>query len=169
MIQKAKKNQKFGTSDLVTLIALAGLAITITWTIIQDALRDDRPERARLGAEALAHQMVTGGFSLIDSANADDPSTGGNRAVASDPKAASGNAPTLSLFEGTLGRDPWGKAYRYKLLRSSEGSPLRILVWSDGPNTKPDTQVDDFAVASSGVGGSFRFSGDDIGFEYQKP
>lgn len=162
----------FGTFDLVAMMALGSAVVLICGTIVGAALQDDRPKRAQLGAEALAHQMIAGGFGPVVPERADEEFVAapksGDRGPASVGVPTNGNARAFNSLEGVMGRDPWGRPYRYKLLRSSGGQPVRILVWSEGPNERSDTRSSEFDIALSTPRGSIRFGGDDIGFVFRK-
>lgn len=170
MSKKTKQNRAFGTFDLVAMIALGSAVLVICGTIVQEMLQDDRPDRARMGAEAIAHQMVAGGFAEavagVSDAKPEAIAEHGSRGPASLGSAAIDNAPTLNLVEGSLGKDPWGRPYRYKLLRSNEGNAVRILVWSEGPNEVSDTEFMEVDVALSAPKEKIKFGGDDVGFVY---
>lgn len=177
MSQKDKQKRPFGTFDLVATIALGSAVLVICITISNEILQDDRPDRAKIGAEALVHQMMVGGFGLaMTDARVESRVEPVEQALPAPSRrpasvSAPGNdgAPTFSLSEGVMGKDPWGRPYKYKLLRSMDGQPVRILVWSEGANQTSDTEFSEFEVALPAPTHKIRFGGDDIGFAYQKP
>ena len=64
--------------------------------------------------------------------------------------------------DGTLGKDPWGRPYRYKVFRDDSGAAKRVAVWSEGKNSQNET---DFSAAAVPAKPSLSiFSGDDTGF-----
>lgn len=182
MIPKSKENRSFGTFDSVAVIALGCVVAMICGTIVYEMMQDDSGLRARRGAEALAHQMVAVGFGAsepeelvvdLEKASFEDHSPdqklkadGGRSPASIRPPSAT----QISPSEGSLGRDPWGRPFHYKVFRSTDGEPIRILVWSSGPNKRSETHADPIEVASSGeLEQPIRFGGDDIGFAYTKP
>ncbi|MEQ1875841.1 MAG: hypothetical protein ABL958_04285 [Bdellovibrionia bacterium] len=58
--------------------------------------------------------------------------------------------------------DPWGKPYMARLMRNPYGIPTHLVIWSGGPNGRPDTA----SVESSAKVGAMAviFDGDDLGF-----
>ncbi|MNL21352.1 hypothetical protein D3C87_1426390 [compost metagenome] len=62
---------------------------------------------------------------------------------------------------GTMGTDPWGQPYHYRILSSSDAPKVRILVWSAGPNQKVETNAleDEGQVLSHQPS----YAGDDLG------
>lgn len=134
-----EKNQSFRTLDLLALVGLVGTVGTIFGAIIAQSFHDSRPTRAQITAEAVARQIQTRhkqGSSL--------PS--GSRSPASTNSVA--------FVEGKMGKDPWGRPFRYRVSRSdgATNGKARVYVWSDGPNGKSDFDE-----------GNQRFAGDDVG------
>jgi hypothetical protein len=161
---KDKKKQGFTTFDTVMVLALGLTALGISTSIITDSLRDDRSERAKYGAEALAHQIASGGLAEIK--NNAKPESSTNRGPASVEISA--EASLLDLYEGELGKDPWGQPYHYKLVRSTAGRALRIVVWSDGADKKADNALSDNDIALNIRPERVHFNGDDVGFVYDR-
>lgn len=162
----SKSNQGFRSSDAFAVVALGLTTLGITLSILTEAARDDRSERAKFGAEALAHQMASTRLALPEEAvnSAKIPSS--NRGPASI-EAKTEPGPAMNRYEGALGLDPWGKAYRYKLLRSGDNKVLRIVVWSSGPDQIQDTNFADGDLSPEIPSVRLSFKGDDVGFVYQ--
>ncbi|MCM2280439.1 MAG: hypothetical protein NDI61_01175 [Bdellovibrionaceae bacterium] len=174
MLLKRKQNRVFGTFDLIGVLALGGAVLAICSTIVFEILQDDSHARARFGAEALAHQLMAGGFgpeetSLdFDSYQAEAAERRGARGPASVLGSAGASA-ALTLVEGIMGKDPWGRPFHYKVLRAHGGLPVRILVWSDGPNAASESELADFEVAQLSPSEQVQFQGDDVGYLYVRP
>lgn len=47
---------------------------------------------------------------------------------------ASAVAPDEFRRVGTMSLDPWGQPYQYRLLTTDPKGPMKVLVWSAGPN-----------------------------------
>ena len=72
-------------------------------------------------------------------------------------------------MEGRIGKDPWGQAFQYQVLREVDGQPIKVLVWSAGPNKRAESleQVLEQAIRVR-ADQAVQFAGDDIGFVYFK-
>ncbi len=160
MLRKGERKQGFTTFDTLMVLALGITALGISSSIISDSLRDDRPERAQFGAEALAHQIASGG--LAEMKNDAEVESSTNRGPASVSSGA------LNLYEGLLGKDPWGQPFHYKLVRANDGRASRIVVWSDGADKKSDNALSDSDIALNLSSDDIRFQGDDVGFVYDR-
>ena len=160
MFKKDSKKQGFTTFDTVMVLALGFTALGISASIMSESLRDDRMDRARFGAETLAHQIASGGLAL------GEPDAKNESPTQRGPAPVSQSEPGLGLYDGTLGKDPWGQPYHYKLIRGSDGRAARIFVWSDGADQKANTRLEDNDIALSGPIEKVEFSGDDVGFVY---
>jgi hypothetical protein len=56
---------------------------------------------------------------------------------------------------GSIGSDPWGQPYRYKIL-SAATEQLKVQIWSAGPNKRFETDDEPGVAAES-------YRGDDVG------
>ncbi len=63
--------------------------------------------------------------------------------------------------EGLLGKDPWGQAYKYKVLGSDVDS-VRLQIKSSGPDQK-------FEIAENAEEKSYQSPGDDVVWVFQVP
>lgn len=78
----------------------------------------------------------------------------GTRAPASIPSLSS-ETEGLQPDRGSIGNDPWGQPYRYKIV-SAKTDRLKVQIWSAGPNKKFETNdIPDLAAES--------YLGDDVG------
>jgi hypothetical protein len=160
MANKGQRKQGFTSFDTLMVLALGLTAVGISSSIIMDSLRDDRSERAQFGAEALAHQIASGG--MAEMKNDAQVETSTNRGPASVPSSS------LNLYEGELGKDPWGQPFHYKVVRSQDGRASRILVWSNGADQKTENNFSDSDIALNLSSGDIHFKGDDVGFIYDR-
>ncbi|MDZ4661184.1 MAG: hypothetical protein SGJ18_06140 [Pseudomonadota bacterium] len=80
----------------------------------------------------------------------------------SSKKTTNNVAVSVWKDEGTLGNDPWGKPYRYKVFRDESGEAKKVAVWSEGENSHNET---DFSEAITVTQNPLSvFLGDDAGF-----
>lgn len=114
-----KKQGLRSTSLMSVLFVIVFMIFTFSRLINQET--NSSPEQALKRAEGLAYQIA-------------EVRKGSSRGPAS---VAALNH--LVQNEGDIGLDPWGKAYRFKVIGGGENEPMRILVWSAGPNLKLDT------------------------------
>lgn len=80
--------------------------------------------------------------------------------VKSSPLTTTDRGPASD--QGLSALDPWGNPYQAKLLRNPYGIPTHLVIWSGGPNGRPDTA----SVESGARIGAMAvvFDGDDIGY-----
>lgn len=65
---------------------------------------------------------------------------------------------------GQMGSDPWGQAFRYRLVFDEKSNKRKIIVWSIGANGKVDTPL---LANEEQVIKEVTYLGDDFGFELQ--
>jgi len=139
-------NRRFGTTDLAIVMGLWSAMAVLLGGVLSELASDSETPMAKSQSEAFALQLEQG----LDAAPVTDPSMGG-RAPASEMG-------DLALRTGDLGRDPWGQAYKYKIV--SDG----IVVWSQGRNAECDS-TEALRKLDQGISVSeFKFAGDDVGF-----
>ncbi len=71
------------------------------------------------------------------------------------------SSPNESVY-GQMGTDPWGQAFRYRLVFDQKNNKRKIIVWSAGANAKVDTpnlEIEDQSNLE------VIYAGDDFGFE----
>ena len=153
----SKSNQQFNSFDLVSMFFLIAVVLGISTTIVSREMRDLDKSMGQTEAENLAFQLINGGF-LTTSADKRSPS-----AVNETNEAGKQD---LGVFDysGEIGRDPWGQAYRYKVMQDSQGVPSHVLVWSLGPNKLAETKDEIFAAENAENISQLNFSGDDFGY-----
>ncbi len=151
------------------LLVLCGFVSTVIGVMISGFLQDPKPERARLGAKSIAQQLRERhetAFHSNTENKSPEAALGGGRALASidgPAKRSEESATAVLLSEGELGRDPWGRPYHYSVRPQPNSERRIILVWSDGPDGKPDTDPQQIADGS----GAAHFKGDDVGYALQ--
>lgn len=147
-----KENQEFKSSSFFLVLGLVIVClgiVTIPWS-----------DRFQAGDSVLAVQKAeVAGYQIAQLYREATKSSSVLESKGRGP--ASISAQTLEIREtGTVGKDPWGEPYHYRLL-SGEGSSVRVLVWSKGPNQKIDTLDLDSETAK--VAGQPVYDGDDLG------
>ena len=65
------------------------------------------------------------------------------------------------LTDGQIGRDPWGHEFHYSILGNPSDPHPTIVVWSDGPNGKLESNIGEIDERHPK---GFHFKGDDIGY-----
>jgi hypothetical protein len=130
---KDKKIQLVKTSGLIGIVGLAGVtAMMIFWPWGLDT-RSLEVEHAKQKAEVIGYQVIQiYKEAKVDSQRTEDvPQVRGLASVSANTVQAGG---VLTEFknQGTMGIDPWGHPYQYRIIASDKGS--KLLVWSNGPN-----------------------------------
>lgn len=134
--------RRFGTTDLAIVLGLWSAMAVVLGGVLSEVMSDSETPRARAQSEAFALQ-------LAQNENAAQASVGGGRGPASV---------SSSLKAGELGKDPWGRSYRYQVFANG------VVVWSLGLDGKADSEkAVERLVLGQDVSG-FRFQGDDVGF-----
>lgn len=138
-ILKAKKAFLFAG-----VIGLFVALILPSWSRLRS---EDKIVNAQRQAEVLGYQV----FQIYREASqlqAAEPVQG--RSPASVPEDFLGRRES-----GSIGGDPWGQPYRYKILKA-ERDQLKVQIWSAGPNKIFETE-DHPGVAAE------KYLGDDVG------
>jgi len=113
-------------------------------------------------ARNLGNQIIAGGLKNLPNSKLKS-----SRAIAS----LSGREKVASVMtrwgvmrlEGTIGKDPWGEKFNYKILPDMKEKKVVFLVWSNGPNRKKDTMESDSFKNRLIRGGKLSLIGDDVG------
>lgn len=148
---KTDENHRLSYKSLIFISSLAGLlgfmAIP-SWTRQRD---EDRLINAKRHAEVLGYQVfeiyressrVTSTSEIVNSRSPASMRTNGGD--------------SLNFRDaGSIGNDPWGQPYRYKIL-SASGDQLKVQIWSAGPNKAFETKDEPGSAADAYVG-------DDVG------
>ena len=134
--------KRFGTTDLAIVMGLWSAMAVLLGGVLSELASDTETPMARAQSEAYALQLAQ---------SLEPTSEPGDRGPASvDSQAA--------LQSGELGKDPWGSAYRYKVV--SKG----VVVWSIGKNNQSDSSPAIARLESGQSIAEFHFGGDDVGF-----
>ena len=155
---KDLENRELRSSGVITLLGLVALSALIVATPWNRAIQGQGSEEALQKAEVVGYQVVQ---IYREAAKNRAPSV--TLASARGPASVAPQSDELASMirtTGTMGTDPWGQPYHFRIL-SSNASKIRILVWSTGPNRKIETSnLDDENVQLS-----FQptYQGDDIG------
>lgn len=150
---KNQSNHRLSYKNIVFMSSLAGLLgfmAVPSWTKQRD---EDRVLSAKRHAEVLGYQV----FEIYrEAARNTHPENTNSRAPAS---VGPSEGEDLNFRDaGSIGNDPWGQPYRYKILSSSTngGEPMRVQIWSAGPNKIFETDDKPGVAAES-------YKGDDVG------
>ncbi|MGZ3774455.1 MAG: hypothetical protein ACXVCY_12950 [Pseudobdellovibrionaceae bacterium] len=153
---KNNKKQEFSSSNILTLLGLvllSALMIIAPWNL---QTRDSKVQAARQKAEVVGYQVVQIYRESIK------VSMQHGKSYNRGPASAQGPGHSQSIRKtGTMGLDPWGQPYHYRLIPSDKAGALRILVLSAGPNKKIETV--EFNNEEAGLTGQPNYLGDDIG------
>lgn len=150
---KNQEKQELRSSGVLTLLGLVGVSGLIIATPWNKRVQDSSSENALQKAEVVGYQVVQiyreasrSQEVFFDKGNSRMP--------------ASANPEPLRAT-GTMGTDPWGQPFNYRILSGTDTKKIRILVWSKGPNQKPETsELDD---ESKPLDQQPNYAGDDLG------
>jgi len=149
---KYEIKQDFSSSSVLSLFGLVTLSLVIISMPWNRQSQDPQAIQALQKAEVVGYQVVQ-----IYREAAKAESASGSRS----PASVDSTVPLSQLrTTGTMGMDPWGMPYHYRIL-SSEKQKIRILVWSSGPNKRVEsTSLDN---ENQPVPRTPNYSGDDVG------
>lgn len=146
-MSKVAENQELKSSGLLVVLGLTTFAALLVATPWNRSLEDSRVELARQKAEIVGYQLVQ----IYREAASEKRGR--------QPASIEGDQLRLT---GSLGQDPWGKPYRYRILNNpTQSKTMRVIVWSVGSNGRVDTPVlesEDQDFTTQPV-----YGGDDIG------
>lgn len=153
-----KEIQTFRSASLLSFLGLVLLAGAVVATPWNRDFHDSRVQAARQKAEVVGYQVAQLYREALKVPTKKGKIAGRNLASTNDPS-------TISLENlrstGTMGLDPWGESYRYRILSSPHSHNVRVLVWSAGPNKRVESRaLDD---ESTPILGQPIYSGDDVG------
>jgi type II secretory pathway pseudopilin PulG len=131
-----------------SLLGLLGFMAIPSWT---RQLDEERIVGARRHAEVLGYQV----FEIYnESGRSSAASEVLNSRSPASMRTTGGDS--MNFREaGSIGIDPWGQPYRYKILSAAKDQ-LKVQIWSAGPNKAFETEDE------SGVGAD-SYTGDDVG------
>lgn len=132
---KNVEKQEFRSSNVLTLLGLVGLSAILIATPWNRQIQDSRVQAARQKAEIVGYQVVQIYKETIKNSLPNNRTKDLRQPASADPQRAEQYLRNI----GTMGTDPWGQPYHYRLLPSSKIGTLRILVWSAGPNQKMES------------------------------
>lgn len=156
---KNEQKQEFKSSGVLALLGLVGFSTAIIATPWNRQVQDARTEKARQKAEVVGYQVVQIYREAAKTQKVGEQASG--RLPASLSEEA-GLSPENLRSTGTMGTDPWGQPYRYRILSTeAKTGKIRILVWSTGPNQRIETaSLDD---EDKPLDNQPLYEGDDIG------
>lgn len=150
------KKQEFKSSGVITLLGLVGFSAVIISAPWNRSYQDTEVDAAMHKAEIVGYQVVQIYREAAKNSALSSSSSSRNPASASPEN----NLESLRTT-GTMGTDPWGQPYHYRILSAEKNKAMRILVWSAGPNKKIETA--DLDNETKQVVGQPSYSGDDVG------
>lgn len=153
----SEKKQEFKSSGVLTLLGLVGFSLSIIASPWNHSVHDTDTEAALQKAEVVGYQVVQIYREAAKNSGAPAASRGGRNPASVAP------APSLDGLRttGTMGTDPWGQSYHYRVLSAEHTKNIRILVWSSGPNGKIETA--DLDNEDKKLTAQPQYEGDDIG------
>ncbi|UOF00221.1 hypothetical protein [Bdellovibrio reynosensis] len=155
---KIEEKQEFKSTSVLALLGLVGFSFAIIATPWNRHMQDSKVETARQRAEVVGYQIVQ--IYREATRTAAPPESVGGRKIASVAPDSAISMENLRTT-GTMGNDPWGRPFRYRILSQDHSGKVRILVWSTGPNQKLESL--DLEDEESAIKDPPLYSGDDMG------
>lgn len=152
---KNQEKQEFKSSGVLTLLGLVGISALIIATPWNRQVQDSAAENALQKAEVVGYQVVQ----IYREASRNQGVFLDNSSGSRTPASATPAEPLRTV--GTMGLDPWGQPYHYRILSAADAPKVRILVWSAGPNMKVETKTledEDREISNQPT-----YAGDDLG------
>lgn len=140
---KNKLKQGLSTFDLLTTVLAIAIVGGISAPILFKSEEVKDRSVASVELEKLSENLTK---SILH-----EPSKNDNKEARMPSSAQITGMNGERKWEGLVGRDPWGQAYSYKVLRDAYGFPTHVLVWSKGPNGVQDTPDAELQVSDSGL------------------
>lgn len=155
---KSTQNQDVRSSSLLSSFGLLVFSLIIVTAPLNRHFKDSRIEAAARQAEVVGYQVaqiyreatrVEGNFNQISTRSV--ASVGGDL-----------NDPMENIRRiGTMGADPWGQPYHYKIISADRIQGVKVVVWSAGPNMKIETA--ELQSENTEIVKQPSYSGDDLG------
>lgn len=147
---KTEQKQSLRSSGVLSLFGLLVAITAIIGTPWNRQIKSSDIDVARQKAEVLGYQVAQ----IYREATIQKEGQAIN---------AQGRRPASESFRstGTMGTDPWGEPYYYRIIQIGKADTIRVLVWSSGPNKKVETTVlqdEDATVKNQPI-----YLGDDMG------
>lgn len=136
-MEKIQALKTSGILGMFSMVGLIGVLVFWPWRLDQ---RSAELVRAKQKAEIIAYQIIQ----IYKEAQTDfsmpQPvaQKRGLASVKSQSTVQAGGLLKEFKNSGTMGLDPWGKPYQYRIIKIQTGP--RLLVWSTGPNGTLDNQ-----------------------------
>lgn len=128
------------TSGLIGVLVLGAITAAMIFNMSGRETKQTELARAQNKAEAIAYQIVE----IYKMAKVEVPveNTPAQRRGLASVQSAVEAGGILKEFknQGTMGIDPWGHSYQYRILATNSAEP-QLIVWSLGPNGALDNQV----------------------------
>lgn len=151
---KNEQNQEVRSSGMLLIVGLVAFSLAIIATPWNRQLQDSKVETALHKAEVVGYQVVQ---IYREAAKTTETKSRNPASISSGTPSFPANLRST----GTMGVDPWGAPFRYRIISADDAGNVKILVWSSGPNQKVETDsLDDEDVA---ISKQPTYGGDDIG------
>ncbi|GEM_PF-1443022 len=155
---KTEQKQEFKSSGVLALLGLVSFSAAIIAVPWNKHTLDSKSEAAVQKATVVGYQVVQ--LYREAAQNTSKPTDPDLRGPASVEESLVLQGDHLRST-GTMGTDPWGQPYNYRILSSEGPDKVKILVWSGGPNKVKETlelEDEDKPLAVQPV-----YAGDDLG------
>lgn len=155
---KTEQKQEFKSSGVLALLGLVSFSAAIIAVPWNKHTLDSKSEAAVQKATVVGYQVVQ--LYREAAQNSLKPADPEPRSPASTEESPLLQGDHLRST-GTMGTDPWGQPYNYRILSSEGPDKVKILVWSGGPNKVKETselEDEDKPLAVQPV-----YAGDDLG------
>ena len=153
---KTEKKQEFKSTSVLTMLGLVGFSVTLIAAPWNRQSQDPDVDLALQKAEIVGYQVVQ----IYREAAKNSTVSNGKPDSRMPASVAPDNLENLRTT-GTMGSDPWGQPYHYRILSAENSKPIRLLVWSTGPNKKIDSP--DFENEAKALPAQPVYGGDDVG------
>jgi hypothetical protein len=146
-----EEKQSFTTFDTFSVVGLVLGVGLLVFSIVTNAMTSQNGVKAEIEAQRLALQIMGGGLQYTN-ANLDSRDVRGPANIVAEGLEV----------RGRLGMDPWGQPYYYRVYTETDGKKS-VVVYSSGPDQRPETDESKFAINADGHLLNAGFLGDDIG------
>lgn len=154
---KNEQKQELRSTGVLALLGLIGFSMAFIATPWNRQMTDTRNQAALQKAEVVGYQVVQ----LYREAARAAMLAPSNKEGSQRLPASAAPLEEYIRTTGTMGQDPWGQPYHYRILSALPEGKIKILVWSKGPNQKVETaHLDDEGAK---ITGQPIYAGDDVG------
>lgn len=135
-----EQKQHIRSFGVISVFSMIGLCLLAAYPVINSE-KGENGYKALHRAEGLAYQLVE----IHKNLNIPTSSPDQARSIASETPED-----LLSSHKGEIGLDPWGRAFRFQIIKDQVQKP-KIAVWSLGENGQSESVADSFEGDDIGV------------------